>query len=66
MTYFDETAFLQGVGDGFIEQMYQRWLDNPSSVDESWARWFDSLSEDGVDVAREARGAAHRRRRLRR
>ena len=56
MTYFDETAFLQVVGDGFIEQMYQRWLDNPSSVDESWARWFASLSEDGVDVAREARG----------
>ncbi|MEM6491884.1 MAG: 2-oxoglutarate dehydrogenase E1 component, partial [Pseudomonadota bacterium] len=58
MTYFDETAFLQGVGDGFIEQMYQRWLNNPGSVDESWARWFDGLAEDGATVVREARGAS--------
>ena len=58
MTSFDETAFLYGANDAFIEQLYQRWLDSPGSVDPSWAQWFEGLAEDESAVRREAQGAS--------
>ena len=58
MTQFEETSFLYGANDAFIEQLYQRWLDAPGSVDPSWAQWFEALSEDGGDMLRESRGAS--------
>ncbi|MFO0694845.1 MAG: 2-oxoglutarate dehydrogenase E1 component [Polyangiales bacterium] len=32
-----------GVNQGLVEEMFLRWAANPSSVDESWRRYFDGL-----------------------
>ncbi len=34
---------LENVGAGFIEALYRKYADNPSSVDESWQRYFAGL-----------------------
>jgi 2-oxoglutarate dehydrogenase E1 component len=40
---FEETAFLFGANAEFVESLYAQYLDDPSSVDPSWARYFASL-----------------------
>ena len=34
---------LEGVGPSFIEALYNRWLDAPTSVDPSWGRYFEGV-----------------------
>jgi len=40
---FDETSFLFGTNAQFVEALYAQYLENPNSVEPSWARYFDSL-----------------------
>jgi 2-oxoglutarate dehydrogenase E1 component len=40
---FEETAFLFGGNAAFVESLYAQYLDDPSSVDPSWARYFSGL-----------------------
>jgi 2-oxoglutarate dehydrogenase E1 component len=40
---FEETAFLFGANAEFVESLYAQYLDNPASVDPSWARYFADL-----------------------
>jgi len=63
-----ETSFLYGANAGFVEDLYQKWTNDPSSVDPSWRAFFASLV-DGADTVRRssappswAPGAAVRRR----
>ena len=48
---FAETAFLYGGNADYIEQLYARWADNPSSVSVEWRAFFDGLNE-GADAVR--------------
>ncbi len=32
-----------GVNQGLVEELFLRWASNPSSVDEAWRKYFDSL-----------------------
>jgi 2-oxoglutarate dehydrogenase E1 component len=41
-----ENSFLYGANAVFIEELYQRYLSNPASVDASWQRFFASLNGD--------------------
>ena len=43
---FLENSYLYGANSTFIEELYQRYLANPASVDASWARFFTSLNGD--------------------
>ncbi|CAG8770186.1 11040_t:CDS:2, partial [Ambispora leptoticha] len=36
-------AFLQGNATNYIEEMYEAWLKNPSSVDMSWQAYFKNM-----------------------
>ena len=40
---FEETSFLAGADGPFMEALYERYLQDPGSVDESWQRFFATL-----------------------
>ena len=42
----EKTSFLTGANATFIAELYQRFQDDPKSVDESWARFFHDLDDD--------------------
>ena len=44
---FEQTGFLFGSNSVFIEELYQKYLEDPSSVDPSWVEFF----KDQVDFA---------------
>ena len=53
----ENSSFLFGSNAGFIEQLYARYLDDPSSVDSSWQQYFASLGDTVETVVAETRGA---------
>ena len=40
---FQDSSALYGSNAGFIEEIYEQYLDNPDSVDESWRNKFNKL-----------------------
>ena len=54
---FERTSFLYGGNARFIEDLHERYLKNPSSVDEEWRRFFEGLGDEG-----EPRGPSWQRR----
>ena len=40
----------------YFESLYERYRDNPSSVNADWARYFQALAEEPVDVAKSGQG----------
>ncbi|MFB3149817.1 MAG: hypothetical protein ACE10M_04525, partial [Alphaproteobacteria bacterium] len=52
-----QNSFLFGANSAFIEELYQRYLADPNSVDPDWARFFAGLNEDAGEVLKELRGA---------
>ncbi|MCH7544069.1 MAG: 2-oxoglutarate dehydrogenase E1 component [Proteobacteria bacterium] len=54
----DRNSFLSGANSAFIEELYQRYLADPHSVDPDWARFFAGLNEDAGEVLKELRGAS--------
>ncbi|WP_184262389.1 2-oxoglutarate dehydrogenase E1 component [Novispirillum itersonii] len=51
-----EASFLTGANATFIAELYQRYLDDPASVDPSWVGLFKELMEDPTALAREVKG----------
>jgi 2-oxoglutarate dehydrogenase E1 component len=48
-----QTSHLYGANAGFVEELYERYLDDPSSVGVEWRNYFDTLQRGGApDVAR--------------
>ncbi|QLH41096.1 MAG: 2-oxoglutarate dehydrogenase E1 component [Defluviicoccus sp.] len=47
-----------GANAPYISELYCRFVENPSSVDPSWASFFEELHEDARIVLSEARGAS--------
>jgi 2-oxoglutarate dehydrogenase E1 component len=45
-----------GVNQGFVEELYLKYRENPASVAEEWRRFFDSLDEDLVPPRRSTAG----------
>ena len=37
---FEQTSFLFGSNSVFIEELYQKYLEDPSSIDSSWVEFF--------------------------
>ncbi|MBV9824675.1 MAG: 2-oxoglutarate dehydrogenase E1 component [Alphaproteobacteria bacterium] len=48
MNDLDQTSFLSGANAEFIAELYSRYLDDPSSIDSSWQRFFGDLGEDAA------------------
>ena len=49
MSAFESTTPLFGTNSIYIEQLYQNYLESPSSVDESWQAFFRDMG-DSLDV----------------
>ncbi len=54
----EQTSFLHGVNEVYLTELYSRFLENPTSVDESWASFFGKLDDDARDVLDELSGAS--------
>ncbi len=52
------SSFLTGSNSHFIEELYARYLSNPTSVDASWQRFFGELGDDLSAVEAERAGPA--------
>ncbi|MBV6631626.1 MAG: 2-oxoglutarate dehydrogenase E1 component [Alphaproteobacteria bacterium] len=57
-------SFLTGANADFIANIYQRYLSDPQSVDDSWAEFFAQLNEDGRALLDEMQGASWRDERI--
>ncbi|KAB7742200.1 2-oxoglutarate dehydrogenase E1 component [Parvibaculum sedimenti] len=58
---FERTSFLYGTNAAFVEELYARYQQDPSSVDAEWRTFFDGLGDAPEDVLKEARGASWKR-----
>ncbi|HEV7546024.1 MAG TPA: 2-oxoglutarate dehydrogenase E1 component, partial [Reyranella sp.] len=54
----EQTSFLFGTNAPFIEELYERYLDDANSVDAEWRTFFEALGEQKSDVLAEVRGAS--------
>src|SRR4029078_3513348 len=59
-TAVGRTSFLYGGNAQFIEQLYVKFLDNPSTVDPAWRQFFLSLEDQGENT-RQGKGPSWRR-----
>ncbi len=62
-TQTDQTSFLDGTNATFIAELYARYLENPGSVDASWATFFAEMADDARAVLGELKGASWSRER---
>ena len=53
----EQTAFLYGGNSSFIEELYARYLTDPSGVDPSWRAYFDELEPENRALFERARAA---------
>ncbi|MFO1314773.1 MAG: 2-oxoglutarate dehydrogenase E1 component [Burkholderiales bacterium] len=51
MKEFEATSTLFGANAPFIEELYEKYLADPGSVDAQWRAYFDELRGDAKDVA---------------
>ena len=58
---FALTSFLYGGNAAYVEDLHARYLADPASVDAQWQAFFQSLKDDGADVAKNAHGPSWRR-----
>jgi 2-oxoglutarate dehydrogenase E1 component len=52
----DNDSFLSGANAPFIAELYERYLDNPILVDESWRAYFDSMQDEVAAIRAEVDG----------
>ncbi|MBL4739715.1 MAG: 2-oxoglutarate dehydrogenase E1 component [Sneathiella sp.] len=53
----DNSSFLSGANAGFIEDLYLRYQNDPTSVDGSWQQYFQTLGDDAETIVAESKGA---------
>jgi 2-oxoglutarate dehydrogenase E1 component len=57
-SHMQDSSFLTGANATFIAELYQRYLDDPGSVDAGWAAFFGHLDDDARAVLDELQGAS--------
>ena len=58
MDGMDPTQFLYSGNQVYVAELYERYLDDPHSVDHRWQDFFASLSDDARELTSERRGAS--------
>ncbi len=58
MQHAERSSFLYGANSAFIEGLFERFAQDPQSVDESWRTFFSELSAEQREVLREVTGAS--------
>jgi len=59
---FEKTSFLQGGNSPFIKELYLQYLENSTTVPQSWKEFFDGLNEDQESIQKEILGPSWSRR----
>src|SRR3974390_3163851 len=59
---FALSSFLQGTNATYIDEIYARFENDPSSVDAEWQEFFKSLKDPPGDVRKNAEGPSWGRR----
>ena len=54
--YSGETSFLFGANETYIAEMYDKYLNDPGSIDGGWTAYFDKLGELEKSVADDLNG----------
>ena len=54
---FEQTSFLYGGNSSYIEELYARYLTDPSSIDTSWRAYFDDLEPENRGLFTRSRAA---------
>ncbi|CUA89122.1 2-oxoglutarate dehydrogenase E1 component [Chelatococcus daeguensis] len=55
---FAQTSFLYGGNAAYIEELYARYQQNPTSVDAEWQTFFAGLKDEAALITKNARGAS--------
>ena len=55
---FDQNSFLFAANSAFIEDLYLKYLESPSNVDDYWRGFFSNLAEDQRQALRATTGAS--------
>ena len=58
---FEQTSFLYGGNSSYIEELYARYLTDPSSIDASWRAYFDDLEPENRGLFARSRAALQRK-----
>ena len=53
-------SVMSGANAAFLADLYARWVENPNSVDPSFADLFDALNDEARAVLTDASGASKR------
>ena len=53
----EQTAFLYGGNSGYIEGLYETYLEDPTAVDSSWRAYFDDLGPETKALFRQSQRA---------
>ena len=60
MRQFQVNSYLFGGNAPYVEDLYERYLDNPRSVPEQWRAYFDQMQlVPGADGSPDSRDVAH-------
>src|SRR5690606_20706078 len=55
---FAETSFLYGSNAAFIEDLHEKWANDPASVSDEWRAFFDQLRDNVEQVKASAAAGA--------
>ena len=57
---FLDATILNGLNSTYIADLYEKWLENPKSVDSNWNDWFSDMQNTGSsnDIRSRAKGKA--------
>ena len=53
---YKKTSFLTGINSEFINEFYADYISNPSSLPDSWRKFFDGLSDDEKLIYEDIKG----------
>jgi 2-oxoglutarate dehydrogenase E1 component len=55
---FQTTSFLSKSNSSYIEQMYEKFCNDPNQLPDSWKQYFDALGEEKELINKETNGAS--------
>ena len=58
MTNFEQSSPFFGTNATFVEELYQRYMQDPNSVDESWQSVFSSMGDTLEGLLKDSQGAS--------
>jgi len=55
---FETTSFLSGSNSSYIDELYEKFVNDPNSIQESWREFFLGLAENKEIIKKNSQGAS--------